>query len=817
MSILLRMHAAVRGPGFRRLAALVAVAVIVGLVPELSVEPASASTLPTGFTDTSVIGGLGAPTAVAQLPDGRFLVTSQTGTLWVVDNGTKSAALDLAAASAVCSSSEMGLLGVAVDPQFASNHHIFLFYTAVTGASCALNGAAAGGAKNRVSRFTLNGTTVAPGSELILLDNMPEWGGNHNGGDVQIAHDGTLFVSVGDGGSGRPESAPSDLSLPNGKILRINRDGTIPAGNPHGTTACTNSWGSPPSKVCGEIYADGLRNPFRLAFDDSDSGVKFRINDVGQSTWEEVDEGIAGAHYGWPCREGPDPLSGTATCSTPTKDPTLFYNHSTGCNVITGGAYVPPATWPGYDGAYLFVDFGCGRLFVAQPNQSGAQATVLATGLQQTTDLRFLPTDGGQALFYTTYASGGELRKIIGPSPTPPPGTVADTKFTAVQPARVLDTRSGLGVGAGKLAPGAAITVKVTGGDVPSDARAIVVNLTATNADGPGFVTAWPTGAAFPDTSSLNLSYFDETAANAVVVLVGEGGQINLYTRGGAHLVADVTGYFTDAGATTDGRFEAEPAPTRLLDTRTGLGGKLGQFVGGDQFDLQVAGPSAVVPAGATAVALTVTYTNVAETGFLTLWPADHPRPTASTSNPNGPGDIRSNLALVPVSADGKVSIYSHRRTDVVIDVVGWFATRPGSEGLFTAVTPHRVADSRLPGAPYPRLGAGIEVAMNFTGLAPGPAAAVLYNLTITNTVDGGFITAHPASSPVPDASSVNWSGPGQNRAALDSLVPRVRERRRPLREDPRRRRHRRLRMVPGVDIAGSTAVIWAGAESGGR
>ena len=124
-----------------------------------------------------------------------------------------------------------------------------------------------------------------------------------------------------------------------------------------------------------------------------------------------------------------------------------------------------------------------------------------------------------------------------------------------------------------------------------------------------------------------------------------------------------------------------------MLDTRTGLGGKA-QFAGGDRFDLQVTGTSAGVPVGATAVALTVTYTNVAESGFLTLWPADQARPTASTSNPNGPGDIRSNLALVSTSADGKVSIYSHRRTDVVIDVVGWFTTRSGSEGLFTAVTP---------------------------------------------------------------------------------------------------------------------------------
>jgi len=769
------MRATTSRAGFGRLPGLVAVALLVGLIPALAVDPASASTLPAGFTDTSVMGGLGTPTAVAQLPDGRLLVASQVGTLFVVDGATKSVALDLAATSAVCSAAEMGLLGVAVDPQFASNRHIFVFYTAVTGGTCDLNGAAAGGAKNRVSRFTLTDTPNGPtaGSEVILLDNMPEWGGNHNGGDIHVAKDGTLFVAVGDGGSGRPVGGPADLSLPNGKILRINLDGTIPADNPHGTLSCKNSWGPPGApKMCGEVYADGLRNPFRIAFDDSAAGVKFRINDVGQNTWEEVDEGIAGAHYGWPCQEGPPETFVPGPCSSPRTNPVLFYNHSTGCNVVTGGAFVPPATWPGYDGAYLFVDFGCGQLFVAQPGQTGdaAQLSPLATGIQLTTDLKFFPTDGGQALFYTTYANGGELHKVIGPAPTPPPGTIPDTKFMAVQPTRVLDTRIGLGVAAGKLAPGAAITVKVTGGDVPAGAQAVAVNLTATNADGPGFVTAWPTGAAFPETSSLNLSDFDETAANAVVVPVGLGGQINLYTRGGTHLVADVTGYFTDAGATTDGRFEAAPTPTRVLDTRTGQGGKLGPFVGGDQFDLVIAGQNGV-PAGATAVALTVTYTNVAETGYVTVWPGGEARPDTSTANPNGPGDIRSNLALVSVgdsgSGVGKVSIYSHRRTDLVVDVVGWFTTRPGSEGLFTVVTPQRVADSREPGAPFPRLRAGLDAPMNFTGLAPSPSAAVLYNLTVTNTVDGGFITAHPASTPVPNASSVNWSGPDQNRAAL--------------------------------------------------
>ena len=404
----------------RQLAGALVATLIMAFMPSLGAQPAAAATLPAGLTDTVVAGGLGSPTAVAKLPDGRLLVTSQGGTLWLVrTNGTKTVALDLAALSKVCSNGEEGLLGITADPQFGSNGFIYAYYTARVG-SCTLNGAGPGGAKNRVARFTMTGSTVDPATETILLDNMPEWGGNHNGGEVRVANDGTMFVTVGDGGGGSPSSNPSDLSLPNGKVLRINRDGTPVAGNPHGTTACKDAWGPPgASKVCGEIWADGLRNPFRLGFDVSAPGAKFRINDVGDGTWEEVDDAVAGAHYGWPCREGPDPHASSSPCATPFTSPVLSYNHSTGCNVETGGAFVPPGVWPGFDGAYLWVDFGCGRLFLAQPGQTGTAPSVLATGLQQTTDLEFLPVTGGYSLFFTTYANGGELHRVLG-APTPP-------------------------------------------------------------------------------------------------------------------------------------------------------------------------------------------------------------------------------------------------------------------------------------------------------------------------------------------------------------------------------------------------------------
>src|SRR5262249_45179695 len=191
-----------------------------------------------------------------------------------------------------------------------------------------------------------------------------------------------------------------------GKILRINRDGSVPGNNPYGTVACGKSWGPPgASKVCGEIWADGLRNPFRLGFDAAAPGAKFRINDVGEGAWEEVDDAAAGAHYGWPCREGPAAFAST-TCRTPFTDPVLYYPHANGCNVETGGAFVPAGTWGSNAGAYLWVDFGCGQLYLALPGETGTPRRILATGMEGTTDLEVFGVGGRVPPFFTALGPG---------------------------------------------------------------------------------------------------------------------------------------------------------------------------------------------------------------------------------------------------------------------------------------------------------------------------------------------------------------------------------------------------------------------------
>ena len=227
---------------------------------------------------------------------------------------------------------------------------------------------------------------------------MPEWGGNHNGGDVRVANDGTLFVTVGDGGGGSPAEQPlrpqpAQREDPANHTRRLG-----PRGVTRTDDVVQDRVGpAGAAKVCGEIWADGLRNPFRLGFDASHRR-KFRINDVGDGTWEEVNDAFAGAHYGWPCREGPAPLS-PVPCRTPMTDPVLFYNHSTGCNVRPGRVRASGSL----AGSRRRIHLGrlrCGRLFLAQPGETGTPPMTFATGMQLTTDLEFFPSGALLALLH---------------------------------------------------------------------------------------------------------------------------------------------------------------------------------------------------------------------------------------------------------------------------------------------------------------------------------------------------------------------------------------------------------------------------------
>lgn len=340
---------------------------------------APAATLPTGFTETQVVSGLSNPTAMAFAPDGRLFVCLQGGQLRVVKNGALLATPFLTVP--VNSSGERGLLGVTFDPQFATNNFVYVYYTATTPAI-----------HNRVSRFTANGDVAVAGSETVLLDlDTLSSATNHNGGAMHFGPDGKLYIAVGENANGANAQSFSNLL---GKMLRINKDGTIPSDNPFfGSTTGNNR----------AIWTLGLRNPFTFAFQPG-TGRMF-INDVGQSAIEEIDDGIAGSNYGWPTTEGP-------TSNPAFRGPVHWYGHgsssTTGC-AITGGSFYNPTTgqFPSdYTGDYFFADYCSGWIRRVDP-AAGFTAQGFATGIASPVDLR-VATDG--SLWYLARGTGSIWR-----------------------------------------------------------------------------------------------------------------------------------------------------------------------------------------------------------------------------------------------------------------------------------------------------------------------------------------------------------------------------------------------------------------------
>ncbi|HTM43918.1 MAG TPA: PQQ-dependent sugar dehydrogenase [Polyangiaceae bacterium] len=354
--------------------------------PEPRVVQQPATVNPAGFSDTVFVSGLGDGTQMAFAPDGRLFVSQKSGALRVIKNGTLLTTPFLTVT--VNTDNERGLMGVAFDPAFNTNHYVYVYYTSATGPH------------NRVSRFTANGDVAVAGSEQVLFELPTLVAANHNGGALHFGNDGHLYISVGDNAVGT--NAPS-LSTPLGKMLRLEPDGSIPTDNPFYTQA---------SGTNRAIWAIGLRNPF--TFDVQRSTGKIFINDVGNSGWEEIDQGAAGANYGWPATEGYTTNSAYVT-------PVYAYAHGggalQGC-AITGGTFYDPTnvTFPSsYVGKYFFSEYCNGWIGLLDP-QTAAVST-FATGLGNVVDLRIGP-DG--AMYYLSRTSGmvGKISYTAGLPPS---------------------------------------------------------------------------------------------------------------------------------------------------------------------------------------------------------------------------------------------------------------------------------------------------------------------------------------------------------------------------------------------------------------
>jgi hypothetical protein len=346
----------------------------------------------------------------------------------------------------------------------------------------------------------------------------------------------------------------------------------------------------------------------------------------------------------------------------------------------------------------------------------------------------------------------GGLVAVVAPPPAAgaAPSQPSGGGFTAVQPARVLDTRTGLGA-TGRVGPGQSIDVQIAGqaGLPLAGAAAVALNVTVTSPSVGSYVTSWPAGTARPTASSLNFSA-GQTVANAVTVKLGAGGRVSLFNAAGTvHLIADVAGWYADNPAV--GQRYRSLAPVRLLDSRAANPVGPGESVRVDNI-------SSGLPPGMTAVALNVTVTSPSVGGFFTVYPAGSPRPLASNLN-FGPGQTRANFVAVATSATG-VEIYNAVGTvHMVVDRLGYWGDAANSR--LTTMSPVRVVDTRSGvGAPARPVGPGATLDVDLSGVAgipEGRPAGVVLNLTATSPTGAGYLTVHPGGVPRPLASNLNF------------------------------------------------------------
>jgi len=373
---------------------MIALAVFAGLLSILAFwrPAAAATTVPNGFQDSQFAAGLQRPTAMEFAPDGRLFVAEIGGTIRVIKDG---ALLDepFVTIPQVDDRGGRGVLGVTFDPDFSTNHFVYVHYTQ--------EGPGKKPSHNRIVRFTAQGDVAMEqngiGTSIFELPNLGR-SKKHNGGHIHFGNDGKLYIPVGDNKRNKFGPILNTLKLTNlfGKVLRINADGTIPTDNPfYDETTGQNR----------AIWARGFRNPFSFAVEPAPEGDKIYINDVGEQKWEEINDLKAGANYGWPRYEGPEG-------GRKFQRPIFAYKHddlphtppaTSGCSITGGTFYYPPtgASTPfpdEYRGDYFFADFCNGWI----RKLDGESVSAFASGARLPVDLKVGP-DGG--LYYLELGS----------------------------------------------------------------------------------------------------------------------------------------------------------------------------------------------------------------------------------------------------------------------------------------------------------------------------------------------------------------------------------------------------------------------------
>ncbi len=372
------------------------------------------------------VSGLSVPIEFVQDPSSAAVqyVVQQNGIIRVVESGVLLSTPFLDVSTVISQGGERGLLGLAFPPDYAASGRFFVFFTNPSGNLVVA----------RFERSAVNPRVADPATRFDL-----RWGGttpfidhtanaNHNGGHMAFGPDGYLYIGVGDGGAGNdpPNNAQNPATLL-GKILRI--DVSVNDSDPNGYQVPIDNpfTDGLPVAALQEIWAFGVRNPWKFSFDDPSyggSGAMF-IGDVGQGSYEEVDyqpPGVGGRNYGWRVREGAhEHIASPGPAYTPLVDPITEYDHSVGRSITGGFVYRGVAMGGRYRARYFFADFVTGRIFSTSLVPTGGGEAVATPPIEHTVELggsgaignvSAFGIDAAGELYVVSYSSGTIFRVV---------------------------------------------------------------------------------------------------------------------------------------------------------------------------------------------------------------------------------------------------------------------------------------------------------------------------------------------------------------------------------------------------------------------
>jgi glucose/arabinose dehydrogenase len=402
-----------------------------------------AQAVPDGFTDEVIAAGLGVPTAFVSLPDGRILIAEKAGVVRLYENGAVRDTPFIDIRDRVNAFHDRGLLGLAVDPNFAQNGFLYLLYTYENDAS-----EFTGPKTGRLARYTAVGDTASPDTEAVLLgtivgrscndfpagtDCIPSDSPSHTVGNLKFAPDGSLFVTLGDGAEftrvDRDALRAQYLDSLGGKLLRITPGGQGLPTNPF--------WNGQASANRSKVWSLGLRNPYRFNLRPG-SGTPY-LGDVGWGTYEEINVATAGANFGWPCYEGPERQGGYepqpecqalyARGPSAVTPPIYSWIHE-GSAAATGGVFYTGTSYPEtYHGVFFFADYPQSwmRYLRVDEEDNLIEVGEFATDLGGPVDIEL----GPDTHLYYLSINRGELHRIRYTEANSPPIAVASATPTS--------------------------------------------------------------------------------------------------------------------------------------------------------------------------------------------------------------------------------------------------------------------------------------------------------------------------------------------------------------------------------------------------